>query len=99
MRPTTLGTGPWSQVRLPDNIKPSHYDIILSIDLTKPHFNGTVSIWIKISITTPYILLHISNMNVTLVEVKKESGGESGSGNLHVSNLMPQRTAKGLMNK
>lgn len=74
VRPTTLGTGPWSQVRLPANIKPSHYNIILSIDLTKPNFNGTVSIWIKISIITSYILLHTSNMNVTLVEVKKESG-------------------------
>lgn len=82
VRPTTLGTGPWSQVRLPANIKPSHYNIILSIDLTKPNFNGTVSIWIKISIITSYILLHTSNMNVTLVEVKKESGGESSSGNL-----------------
>ncbi|KAK2565369.1 Glutamyl aminopeptidase [Acropora cervicornis] len=99
VRPTTLGTGPWSQVRLPDNIKPSHYNIILSIDLTKPNFNGTVSIWIKISIITSYILLHTSNMNVTLVEVKKESGGESGSGNLLVSNLTPHRTAKRLMNK
>lgn len=83
--PTTLGIGPWSQVRLPDNIKPSHYNIILFIDLTKPHFNGTVSISINISNTTSYVLLHTSNMNVTLVEVKKESGGKSSSCNLHVS--------------
>ena len=38
--PTTAvdTTGPWLKARLPGEIQPSHYNITLHIDLTKPGF-------------------------------------------------------------
>ena len=73
--PTTPGPEPWWQIRLPDDVKPYHYDITLHIDLKKPHFKGTVKIWVDVLSSTPYILLHAVNMNISRVEVQKLSGG------------------------
>ena len=79
--PTTsispTGRGPWWQIRLPGNIQPYHYDLTLHVDLNKPFVKGTVDIWINVSSSAPYILLHTRNMNFTRVEVLKVSGGES----------------------
>ncbi|XP_068743782.1 glutamyl aminopeptidase-like [Montipora capricornis] len=69
-------TGPWLEARLPNQIQPSHYNITLHIDLTKPGFNGTVHIWINVSSPTHFILLHTRNMNFTRVEVQKEYGDQ-----------------------
>ena len=74
--PTTPGIGPWRQIRLPENVKPYHYDLSLHTDVTKPSFNGNVSIWINISSDTRYLLLHATHMNLTRAEVRKVSGGE-----------------------
>ena len=66
-------------IRLPENVKPYHYDLTLYIDLSEPHFKGAVDIWIHVSSSTPYILLHTRSMNFTRIEVRKVSGGESKS--------------------
>ena len=83
--PTTAvdTTGPWLKARLPGEIQPSHYNITLHIDLTKPGFNGTVHIWISVSSPTHFILLHTRNMNFTRVEVRKEYGGKPLINNIH----------------
>lgn len=75
--PTTPGTEPWWQIRLPAYIRPKHYDLILYIDLSKPNFKGKVDILTNVSKSTPYILLHSRNLNFTKVKVQKESGGRS----------------------
>lgn len=82
--PTTPGAEPWWQIRLPDNVKPYHYDLTLHIDLTKPHFSGTVQIWINVSSPTPYILLHARYMNFTKVELQTFSGGKSKDSDCHL---------------
>ena len=75
--PTTPGSEPCWTIRLPGDIKPYHYDLTLNIDLNKPNFKGTVRVWVDVSSSTPYIILHVVNMNFTRVEVQKLSGGES----------------------
>ncbi|KAM7449822.1 hypothetical protein ABFA07_002475 [Porites harrisoni] len=72
--PTTPGTEPWWQIRLPVYIRPKHYDLILYIDLSKPNFTGKVDILTNVSKSTPYILLHSRNLNFTTVKVQKKSG-------------------------
>lgn len=73
--PTVPGPEPWWQIRLPDDVKPYHYGITLHTDLNKPHFKGTVKIWVDVLSSTPYILLHAVNMNISRAEVQKLSGG------------------------
>ena len=75
--PTTPGTEPWWQIRLPVYIRPKHYNLKLYIDLSKPNFRGKVDILTNVSKSTPYILLHSRDLNFTTVKVQKKSGGRS----------------------
>ena len=79
--PTTPGPEPWWKIRLPRDVKPYHYDLTLHIDLNKPHFKGAVATWVDVLSSTPYVLLHAVDMNITKAEVRKVSGGEWQSHN------------------
>ena len=68
----------WWNVRLPDNIVPDHYDVVLSIDLKKLVFFGDVSILVNVTKPTENVLVHVNKMNITqspTVE-KASSGGK-----------------------
>ena len=76
--PTTPGTEVWWNVRLPDNIVPDHYDVVLYIDLKKLVFFGDVSILVNVTKPTENVLVHVNKMNITqspTVE-KASSGGK-----------------------
>ena len=68
----------WWNVRLPDNIVPDHYDVVLYIDLKKLVFFGDVSILVNVTKPTENLLVHVNKMNITqspTVE-KASSGGK-----------------------
>lgn len=74
--PTTEHTGPepWYKIRLPQNIKPIHYDLHLDPYLEENRFQGDVSILINVTEKSDYmayILIHIKDMNVTQAKVYK----------------------------
>ena len=73
--PTTPGTEVWWNVRLPDNIIPVHYDVVLHIDLKKLVFYGDVAILVKVTKPTEIVLVHVNKMNITSVSVAGASGG------------------------
>jgi hypothetical protein len=76
--PTTAGTEAWWSVRLPKNIIPVHYEVLLDIDLEKLRFDGNVVIYANVTSPTKLVLVHVNEMNVTSVKVKtKEGGSES----------------------
>ena len=78
--PTTAGPEPYWKVRLPKNIVPVHYDVLLRINLAKLVFDGNVVI--QVNVTSPsakYVLVHTNEMNVTKATVQRK--GEDGEKN------------------
>ena len=73
--PTTPGTEVWWNVRLPENIVPDHYDVVLYIDLKKLVFFGDVSILVSITKPTENVLVHVNKMNITSAKLETASGG------------------------
>ncbi|KAL5018116.1 hypothetical protein ScPMuIL_003838 [Solemya velum] len=70
----------WKNLRLPDYIKPVHYDITLYPDFyeeDKGWFYGNETVEIKISRNTSYILIHINYLNVTRTELFDNVTGDS----------------------
>lgn len=74
--PTTPGSEVWWNVRLPNNIVPEHYDVLLYIDLKKSEFFGNVAIRVNVSSSTENVLVHVNKMNITSASVEKASGGD-----------------------
>ena len=73
--PTTPGSEAWWNVRLPKNIVPDHYDVVLYIDLKNSEFFGNVAIRVNVSSSTENVLVHVNKMNITSASVEKASGG------------------------
>lgn len=70
------GPEPWYKIRLPENIRPLHYDFYLDPYLEQNTFQGNVTILIEVTAASEfmsYILIHINDMNVTRAKVYKQS--------------------------
>lgn len=70
------GPEPWYKIRLPENIRPLHYDFYLDPYLEQNTFQGNVTILIEVTAASEfmsYILIHINGMNVTRAKVYKQS--------------------------
>lgn len=68
------GPEPWYKVRLPQNIRPIHYDFYLDPYLEQNIFKGNVSVLIKVTEKSDYmsyILIHIKDMTVNKAKVYK----------------------------
>lgn len=59
--------GPWKNLRLPDSIKPLHYDISLFPDFYDDHetFYGNITTELKISKATSVIMVHIKYLDIS----------------------------------
>ncbi|KAG2466834.1 LCAP aminopeptidase, partial [Polypterus senegalus] len=57
---------PWTNIRLPRNVIPVHYDISLHPDLITMTFNGSVTIKMKIIEETRNIILHSSGLSLNV---------------------------------
>ena len=63
--PTTRGPQPYWNIRLPDSIRPNHYDLTLDIDLEASTFSGKVLIDVLVTTPTVWVLLHAKELSVT----------------------------------
>ena len=61
------GTGvvmPWKSVRLPEDIAPTHYDVILNVNMETFAVSGSVNITCMVKNETSYILIHAKHMEI-----------------------------------
>ncbi|XP_062985642.1 leucyl-cystinyl aminopeptidase [Elgaria multicarinata webbii] len=56
---------PWARFRLPGDVVPVHYDIVLQPNLTTKMFSGSVQITVQVVQVTWNIILHSSHLNIT----------------------------------
>ncbi|XP_019744369.1 glutamyl aminopeptidase [Hippocampus comes] len=57
--PSIDSSGDWKNFRLPDYVKPIHYDLLLEPDLVDDTYTGTVDIQVEVSKPTRHLWLHI----------------------------------------
>ncbi|XP_053204112.1 endoplasmic reticulum aminopeptidase 1-like [Panonychus citri] len=62
---------PWSDLRLPNFIKPIHYDIFMHPNLTTFINRGSVEITITSEESVDFILLHGKQLNLTQISITK----------------------------
>lgn len=68
-------SGEWRNFRLPDFIKPVHYDLEVKPLMEEDRYTGTVTISVSLSKSTRDLWLHIRETRVTkLPELRKPSG-------------------------
>ena len=65
--PSNDSNGGWVDFRLPDYVKPVHYDLHLQPDLNTDVYQGTVAIHLEVSQPTRHLWLHIRQTFVTAV--------------------------------
>ncbi|CAH1794521.1 unnamed protein product [Owenia fusiformis] len=68
---TTIGPEPWYQFRLPKNIIPLHYNLLVRPDFeaSEAWFWGNVSIQATVTLETKYIIMHCKELNITSARV------------------------------
>ena len=73
---------PWNNIRLPDNLIPSHYVVDLQPNLTpiRPDyytFNGSSSVAFMVMKSTPYIIIHSYQLEYTALTILDHNVGTS----------------------
>lgn len=61
---TTESSVPW-KLRLPDTVKPLHYDLLIHPNLTFLNFTGRVKIQVDVEQDTKQVLLHSKNLHIS----------------------------------
>lgn len=71
------GSMPWENVRLPDSVTPSHYDVNLNVNLETFQVTGNVNVTCTVNSETKYILIHAKDMSIgqSIVQAQSEVGG------------------------
>lgn len=70
---TTRSSLPWT-LRLPDRVKPVHYDLLIHPNLTFLNFTGRVQIQLEVQQDTKHILLHSKNLHISKAVVLQSGG-------------------------
>lgn len=65
---------PWSDIRLPLSIEPSHYILRIRPNVTTETFTGSVDIELNIKNTTDFIVLHSKELNISEVNLTTSKG-------------------------
>ncbi|KAM6912940.1 glutamyl aminopeptidase [Xenentodon cancila] len=65
--PSSDSSGDWRNFRLPDYVKPVHYDLHIEPDLVADTYTGTVDIQLEVSKATSHLWLHIRETFVSSV--------------------------------
>ncbi|KAK3521833.1 hypothetical protein QTP70_018566 [Hemibagrus guttatus] len=65
---------PW-KLRLPETVKPVHYDLLIHPNLTFLNFTGSVQIQLDIQQDTKHILLHSKNLHISRAVVLQSDHG------------------------
>ncbi|ELU18860.1 hypothetical protein CAPTEDRAFT_133041, partial [Capitella teleta] len=56
---------PWTDIRLPSDVTPESYDLLLNVDLQKFTYTGEISIHIQAKKKTDFIVFHSKNISIT----------------------------------
>ncbi|XP_028402372.1 glutamyl aminopeptidase-like [Dendronephthya gigantea] len=71
---TPASNEPWDEIRLPSDVVPIHYDMLIKVYLDTLNFSGNSNISINVLNPTDKILFHINKINITKVTVVKLDG-------------------------
>ncbi|XP_032237918.2 glutamyl aminopeptidase isoform X2 [Nematostella vectensis] len=71
---STAGPGPWTSLRLSDEVIPYHYNVDLSVSLADKCTHGRVEIFVRIARATKHLMLHCKHLNISAVSVTKYDG-------------------------
>ena len=74
------GFMPWENVRLPDSVTPSHYDVNLNVNLETFEVTGNVNVTCSVNSEAKYILIHAKDMSIGQRDVQAQSEGGGGGG-------------------
>ncbi|KAK0428404.1 hypothetical protein QR680_010784 [Steinernema hermaphroditum] len=56
---------PWRRIRLPEDVEPTNYKLVLQPNLTTLELSGTVTIDLKVITKTKLVVLHAQKLNIT----------------------------------
>lgn len=82
--PSADSSGDWRNFRLPDYVKPVHYDLHLEPDLEEDTYTGTVDIQVQVGRPTRHLWLHIRETFVSAEPRLKMLDGRGGQRQLGV---------------
>lgn len=70
-------TFPWNKMRLPQNISPFHYTLLIHPNLTDLDFTGNVKIRVDVLQDTHTIILHSKELNILRAGLRGLAEGQS----------------------
>ncbi|XP_029428748.1 endoplasmic reticulum aminopeptidase 1 [Rhinatrema bivittatum] len=65
---------PWSEMRLPDDVIPVHYDLLIHPNLTTLTFTGSTKLDITIKQQTSSIILHSKHLEIMQASIRRAKG-------------------------
>ncbi|XP_061600220.1 glutamyl aminopeptidase [Cololabis saira] len=89
--PSSDSSGDWRNFRLPDYVKPVHYDLHIEPDLVADTYTGTVDIQLEVSKPTRHLWLHIRETFVRSTPRLRRLDGRGGERALSVKTCFEYR--------
>ncbi|XP_073322847.1 glutamyl aminopeptidase [Pagrus major] len=90
--PTTDSSGDWKNFRLPDYVKPVHYNLHLEPDMDKDTYGGTVDVHVEVSKPTHHLWLHIRETFVSAMPRLKMLNSQGGEKEVPVKSCFEYNT-------